>query len=210
MDDMAIDYDAQIALTKEALAKDLKHTKETYAKVIAELEDAKKKQAEHIAYKQRLKYATSASGLKYRVATDKMREFAESIENAYLTDGAQDFDAECPKVVESLEAYAKKLDYVDLDSFDLVKAYISSHVDLAKRIWEANKQEYKRQREEAYKHSWQYELDQKRKKYEEECERREAEARAYDLAHRIYDADGGYWCTGFGSNGMYVDKFGET
>lgn len=205
---MDIDYDKQIASAKAALAEDIKHAREKCAKMVADLEAAKQKQAEHAAWQKRLKYATSASGLKYRVATDKMLSYAKSIENASLTDGAQMQD--CYRSIETLEDYAKKLDFIELDSFDLVKSYISAYADEAKRIWEANKQESKRRREEAYYGSWQHRLDQRRQKCAEEQARQAEEARAYDLSHRVYDGDGGFWMTGFGSNGMHVDKFGES
>lgn len=204
-----IDYDKQIKLTKEALRKDIKHTKETYAKVISDLEEKKRLQDEEIAYQKRLKYADGKNG-KYRVATDKMMDYARAIQNASLTHEAEKSFPGLPNNIILIDNYAKDFPTCELDDFDLIKSYISKFVNDAQTIWKANSTAYKIQKKRDWENSWEYKEEQERKKREKELEEEEERERQYDLSHRVYDGTGGYWCTGFGSNGMYVDEFGES
>lgn len=209
MNGKIIDYDNQIKLTKESLKKDIKHTKEMYAKVISDLEEKKRLQDEEIAYQKRLKYANGKNG-KYRVATDKMMEYASAIQNASLTYEAEKLFHDLPKNVIRIEEYAKDFPKCELDDFDLIKSYISKFVNDAQTIWKANSTAYKIQKQHDWENSWAYKEEQERKKLEKKLEEDDRRREEYELSHRIYDGTGGYWCTGFGSNNMYVDKFGES
>lgn len=200
--DVIIDYDSELnRLKKELTAIQGK---------IAELE-AEKKKAEQQRYNELHQYSTNSLGETYRVATEKMLDFAHAVEHADLDpNGKSDLLTSKGGLILSIYEYKTKFfPSREDDDFELIHSYLIEWAPVAHDIWSINKNIHAEQRQHEWENSWEYQDMKDRKelyKLQEEEERRTEEERRRS---RVYDSDGGYWEYG-GPSSVYVDKFGET
>lgn len=173
---------------KSLMELEISNIRKTYETVIADLTERiaflkhEKEKAAEVVFKEN-------NGMKYRVATSKMKAFAEKIGNTSLY-GGEVIDAHKDLRIPLLETYAGQ-NRMPIDSFDLVRSYITKFKPMMERIQSINKAENKRQREENYRiwyeHSPMYEADKLRE--QEEREKEEA------IRKGLVQGPGGEWMT---------------
>lgn len=198
---MMIDYDSEI--------KRLKHELAVIQNQIANLE-AEKKKVELQRYNELHRYSTNSLGETYRIATEKMLDFAHAVEHAQLNPNGKSAllefkNGSIPSIYEyKTKFFPSKED----DDFELVHSYLTKWAPVARDVWSINKKLNTERRQREWENSWEYQdMKEREEQYrqQEELERRRAEEYPVE---RVYDSDGGYWeCDGHSS--VYVDEFGE-
>lgn len=166
-------------------------------------------------YKSTHQYAVDKNGKKYRKASEKMLKYADAIDHAGIfgwenIQKHKDLEDSHRRLFQYAEQYG-----LPEDSFELVSKYINEQAEIMKQIQDINRETYKREREESYKLSYAYQIDQERKAAYEREQKEEEEM----LAKGYVRGPGGSWCTparlrqiwsemGYSENGNDYDDSG--
>lgn len=177
---------------------------------IAFLKNEKKK-AEKKKYLETHQYSRDASGRTYRVATEKMLEFAEDVQDARPAPGTESLVLQSKGGrIPSLDEYrTSHFPNSEDDDFNLVRSYLGEWSPVARDIWNGNRLLYRKEAERTRRNSIEYrEMVARENQWKKEAEEEERHKwESEEWLHRIY----GYGHMEYsGPSEVYIDEFGNS
>ena len=198
------DIEEMIERQKSLMDVELNDIRKKHSAIISDLEqqlkDAKEVEAKQ-AFIDSLVFKTDEWGRQYRVATQKMLDFADTIEHSCFS--CWELNQEHTDIInekKTIEQFAIEKNLPE-DSFELIRDYISTFKPIMVRIQSINKSHYleerKRYAELVYRNSPRYESDLREKRRLEDEREREKDAleRGLVLAPWSINSDVQEWIT---------------